>query len=75
MRYLIRFLLLTIGFALTTAGLLSWQTIGFSLNGIWPFAGDMEAHPVHVLVLGLALIPPTVWEIFVLEHKAHRARS
>ncbi len=68
-RYLIRFLLLTTGFALTTAGLLAWQQLNFDLSSIWPLADEFTAHPVYAIVIGLALIPPTLWEIFVLESK------
>lgn len=69
-RYLIRFILLTLGFALTTLGVLRWQAIGFSLSGIWPIADEFQSHPVYVIVLGLALIPPTLWEIFILEQRS-----
>ena len=71
-RFLIRFLLLSAGFALTTLGLLGWQQRNFDLSEIWPLAGEFTAHPVYAMVLGLALIPPTLWEIFVLESKADR---
>jgi hypothetical protein len=67
-RYLIRFTLLTAGFALTAAGLLAWQEIDFDLDGMWPLADELTPHPVHVMALGMALIPPTLWEIFVLEN-------
>ena len=67
-RFIIRFLLLTLGFALTTLGLLAWQQINFDLSNVWPISGTFDAHPVYAIVLGLALIPPTLWEIFVLEH-------
>ncbi len=68
-RYLIRFVLLTAGFALTTAGILAWQNIDFSLSEVWPMADERAVHPVHVIVIGMALIPPTLWEIFVLESR------
>ena len=39
---------------------------------MWPFGGyegeGFDAHPVYIIVLGMALIPPTLWEIFVLEN-------
>ena len=66
-RLLIRFLLLTLGFALATYGLLIWQQINFDLSTMWPKADTFSIHPAYVLTLGLALIPPTLWEIFVLE--------
>ena len=71
-RYLIRFLLLTVGFALTTVGFLAWQQLNFDLSTVWPLAEEFAAHPVYAMVLGLALIPPTLWEIFVLEAKVDR---
>jgi hypothetical protein len=69
-RFLIRYLLLAAGFALTTLGLLAWQQLNFDLSAIWPMADEFKSHPVYAMVLGLALIPPTLWEIFVLENKA-----
>ena len=74
-RYLIRFMLLTVGFALTTVGLLAWQQLNFDLSTIWPLADEFAAHPVYAMVLGLALIPPTLWEIFVLESKVDREQE
>ncbi|MEM1229871.1 MAG: hypothetical protein AAGI15_04990 [Pseudomonadota bacterium] len=69
LRYLLRFALLTIGFALTTLGLMTWQARGLSFDGLWPMEGPFAVHPLHLLVLGLAMIPPTLWEIFVLEQQ------
>ncbi len=74
-RFLLRLCLLTIGFALTTAGLLAWQQLNFNLSQIWPLAEEFTTHPVYAMVIGLALIPPTLWEIFVLETKADRGES
>ena len=67
LRLLIRFGLLAIGFALTTFGVLGWHHVGFDVaisnTQNTPFA----FHPIYALILGLALIPPSLWEIFVLE--------
>ena len=68
MRYLLRFLLLTAAFALTSAGLTFWHAEGFSFRGIWLLDGDFRLHPLHLLIVGLAMIPPALWEIFLLEH-------
>ena len=57
-----------LGFALTTAGILSWQQLGFNLGGVWPLAKELTAHPVYIIIFGIALIPPTLWEIFILEN-------
>ena len=67
MRYLGRFLLLMVGFALTTAGLMMWRAVNFSFDGVWLVDNGFRLHPLHVLILGLAMIPPSLWEIFVLE--------
>lgn len=69
MRYLLRFLLLTAGFALTTAGLMDWHARQFTFSGIWPGEHGFGVHPLHLLIVGLAMIPPALWEIFLLEHR------
>jgi len=53
-------------------GLLAWQQINFNLASIWPIADTFSVHPTYAIVLGLALIPPTLWEIFILENKHPR---
>jgi hypothetical protein len=72
MKYFLRFVLLTIGFALTTAGLMFWHAQEFSFRGIWIVDGDLRLHPLHLLIVGLAMIPPALWEIFLLEHREQR---
>ena len=73
MKYLTRFLLLMIGFALTTAGLMMWRATGFSFEGIWFVDNDYRLHALHLLILGLAMIPPSLWEIFLLESEMQTA--
>ena len=68
MRYFWHFTLLALGLAATTAGLMWWHTHSFNLTGLW----SLQLHPVHLQVLGLAIIPPSLWEIFVLESHRHR---
>jgi hypothetical protein len=74
MKYLGRFLLLTAGFALTSAGLMMWRAVDFSFEGIWFFDNGYRPHALHLLMLGLAMIPPTLWEIFLLEHSERNGR-
>lgn len=69
MKYLTPFLLLMAGFALTTAGLMMWRSSNFSFEGVWLLS--LRPHPLHILVLGLAMIPPALWEIFILENRHH----
>lgn len=69
MKYLTSFLLLTVAFALTTAGLTLWHAQDFGFQGIWFFDNDYKLHPIHFLVLGIAMIPPALWEIFMLDQK------
>jgi hypothetical protein len=68
MKYFLRFLLLTLGFALTTAGLMAWHAQAFRFDGVWLVDGGFRLHPLHLLIVGLAMIPPALWEIFLLEH-------
>ena len=63
----LRFILLACGFALTTYGVLGWQHLGFQLVLTSPAPESMTIHPVYILILGLALIPPSIWEIFVFQ--------
>ena len=69
MRYLLRFLLLTFGFALTTLGLVYWQHQGFEFEGLWLVDNGFRPHPLHIMVIGIALIPTAMWEIFVLDSR------
>ena len=74
MKYFTRFLLLLAAFALTTAGLMGWQDLDFRLDQVWPLDGEFELHPLHLLMLGLGMIPPALWEVFLLERDAFAAR-
>ena len=72
MKYFTRFLLLMMGFALTTAGLMMWRSVGFNFEGVMFFDNDFQPHALHLLILGLAMIPPALWEIFILESRNDR---
>lgn len=74
MRYLGRFLLLTVGFALIAAGLMLWHSNGFRFTGLWLVDNNFKPHGLHLLILGLAMVPPALWEIFLLEHNQHDDR-
>jgi hypothetical protein len=68
-RLLFRCALLAIGFAATTFGLIQWQALGFSFRGVMPFDAGFRLHPLHYLIVGIAMIPPSLWEIFLLEQE------
>jgi hypothetical protein len=74
MKYFARFVLLMTAFALTTAGLMAWRDRGFAFEDVWPLGGALRLHPLHLLMLGLAMIPPALWEVFLLERdgRAHQ---
>ena len=67
LRYLVRLIWLTIGVALVTYGAIDWHYQDLSLRGFWLIDNDWRPHPVHLLVLGLTIIPFAMWDIFVLE--------
>jgi hypothetical protein len=73
LRYLIRFGLVAAGFALIAYGILDWHDRRFSMAGFWPLDGPPQLHPLHVLILGVAMIPAAVWEIFLLDSRSRRA--
>ena len=75
MRFFIRFLLLAAGFSLFTYGLLQWSSDGFTLSGLLPFTENYRTQGLHYLMLGLAMIPPSLWEIFNLERQAQAATN
>ncbi len=68
-RYLVRCLLILAGFALLTWGLLDWQAQRYALGGFWPFNGS-GWHPLHLVILGLALIPAASLELLLLGQPA-----
>lgn len=70
-RYLVRYGLLTLGVALATFGLIGWTDLHFDLRGFWLYDNGWQLHPVHLLIVGIGLIPPAIWEIFVLETARH----
>ena len=70
MKFLLRFILLATGFSLFTFGLLEWSRDNFVLHGLIPFTADYKTQGMHYLMLGLAMIPPSLWEIFNLERRA-----
>jgi len=74
MKYFARFVLLMAGFALTTTGLMGWQDLDFGFDGVWPLEDGFGLHPLHLLMLGLAMIPPALWELFLLERGHHDTR-
>jgi hypothetical protein len=69
MRYFWRFVLLATGFAFTTAGIVAWRDIGFRYDDLWPLAGAPALHPLHLLAVGLGMIPLALWEILLLERR------
>ena len=75
MKFFVRFLLLAAGFSLFTFGLLRWAEDGFNFSGLLPFTSNYQTQGLHYLMLGLAMIPPSLWEIFNLERLAQSAQS
>lgn len=75
LKYCIRYLLLVAGFALLTYGMINWSRDDFSMQGIWIFDGPNILHPLHFIIVGVAMIPPAMWEIFSLQHFQKRQNS
>lgn len=47
-----------VGMALTTWGILAWSEVHYGVSHLWPLSGSPRPHPVHLLALGLACLPP-----------------
>ena len=75
MQFLVRLMLLATGFCLFTFGLLEWQADAFSLSGLLPFAENYRWQGLHYLMVGLAMIPPSLWEIFNLERSLRSTKA
>lgn len=67
LKYCIRYMLLVVGFALLTYGMINWSREDFSMQGIWFFDGSNPLHPLYFIIIGVAMIPPAMWEIFSLQ--------
>ncbi len=74
-RLLIRFVVLAAATGAVSYGLLAWQHQGFTLTGVWLVDNDWHLHPVHFLIVGIGLIPPTMWDIFSMDARAERHRA
>ena len=69
-RLVIRLVVLAAASSAVAYGLLAWQHQGFTLVGVWLVDNDWRVHPVHFLMVGIGLIPPTMWDIFAMEMRA-----
>ena len=66
-RYMARYGLLALGMALATFGLLGWADSHYDLGGFWLYDNGWRPHPAHFMFVGLGLVPPAIWGVFVLE--------
>ena len=46
--------------ATMTWGLVAWADGGFTTQPLWPMEGTLQLHPVHLIAVGLALLPPSL---------------
>ena len=63
MTYFVYYLLIVAGSCLSTVGLLLWNAHDFETFGILMSDG-WRLHPVHILILGVSMTVPAIWEIF-----------
>jgi hypothetical protein len=70
MLHLFRHLVLSLGFVLITFGLLFWHTLDFNSSNVWQMTVGGIIHPIFPTTLGLALVPASIWEIFLIQASA-----
>ena len=46
--------------ATMTWDLVAWADSSFSTQALWPIAGAMQLHPVHLIAVGLAILPASL---------------
>lgn len=66
MRYSFRLGLLVVGMASATLGIVYWQHVGFVFEGLW-FENGFKLHPLHLVAVGVIIVPPTMLDIFALD--------
>ena len=66
-QYMSRYGLLALGVALVTFGVVAWMDTRFDLRGFWLYDNGWRPHPVHYMMVGIGIVPPTIWEVFQLE--------
>lgn len=64
MTYLVYYCLIIAGSSFSTAGLLLWEARNFTTAGLFIYDGSWTIHPLLILILGIAMIVPAIWEIF-----------
>ena len=57
MNRIVWLIMLSVAMALTTWGIVGWAELHFALDPLWPFSGPFLLHPVHLIGIGLALLP------------------
>ena len=69
-RLLPRLFALTLGFALATYGAMDWHYRDLTMHGLWLYDNGWRPHPVHLLVLGLCMVPVSLWQILAIDLEA-----
>jgi hypothetical protein len=60
MRRLFFMTALILATATMTWGLVAWADSGFTTQPLWPMDRALQLHPVHLIVVGLALLPASL---------------
>ena len=59
-------MLVTLGVACVTFGVAYWHHNDFAFRGLW-FEDGLALHPLHLVAIGIAVVPPAIWDVFVME--------
>lgn len=74
-KFLLRYCLLAAAAALLGYGLVAWHDRGMAIDGILFYDNHWRPHPMHLLVLGICLLPIAMWQVFALDVKRQEQRE
>lgn len=75
LKFLLRYCLLAAAAALLSYGLVAWHDRGMAIDGLLLYDNDWRPHPMHLLVLGICLLPIAMWQVFALDVEQEQRQS
>jgi|GEM_PF-2441622 len=58
-------LAITLAMATLTWGLVGWAAGRFVIDSLWPLHGTVRLHPIHLIGVGLAILPVALYALLL----------